>query len=555
MSDTSELSSAPSDIDDNVDSTPATTTQELTVQEVRLQTPKHGRRGIKRQAEEGTTPAKRAKRVTKAQVKCQEEATEEAAEEITQTIPRKRRKNQEGQDSSTTHAKAKVRSEKEETEDVKLTTNGTSKETKRQKTKVETKVNIEEQEEHGNDTTGEKKFKRKRKTKGEKEAEAMPLAARTLGHKMFIGAHVSSAGVAIELLLSFNEHSGNAFALFLKSQRKWANPPLQDEHQTSFLTNCKTHQYDQAKHALPHGSYLVNLAHTEPARATQAYGAFIDDLRRCERLGIQLYNFHPGNTVSKPREEAIAHLAGQLNKAHSETKTVVTVLENMAAGGNVLGSTFEDLRDIIALTSDKSRVGVCLDTCHAFAAGYDLRSPAAFKATMQRFDDVVGVRYLRALHLNDSKAPFASHRDLHANIGTGFLGLRAFHNVLNEPRFHGLPMVLETPIEVRDADGNALRDDKGKEREDKGIWAAEIKMLEGLVGMDVESASFVEMETRLARQGESERRRLQEQVERREEERERKRKRKGKEGRGKGKARGKQKDMEETDSEEPSSEG
>ncbi|TKA63698.1 hypothetical protein B0A49_09786, partial [Cryomyces minteri] len=383
MSDTSELSSAPSDIDDNVDSTPATTTQELTVQEVRIQTPKHRRRGMKRLAEEGTTPGKTSKRVTKAQVKHQEETTEEAAEEVTQTIPKKRRRNQEGQDSSTTHVQAKVRLEEKETKDVKPTTNGTSKETKRQKTKVETSVNIEGQEEHGNDTTGDKKVKRQRKTKEEKETEAMPLAARTLGHKMFIGAHVSSAGGVHNAIDNCLHIGGNAFALFLKSQRKWANPPLQDEHQTAFLSNCKIHQYDQAKHALPHGSYLVNLAHTEPARATQAYDAFVDDLRRCERLGIQLYNFHPGNTVSKPREEAIAHLAGQLNKAHSETRSVVTVLENMAAGGNVLGSTFEDLRDIIALTSDKSRVGVCLDTCHAFAAGYDLRSPAAFEATMR----------------------------------------------------------------------------------------------------------------------------------------------------------------------------
>lgn len=196
---------------------------------------------------------------------------------------------------------------------------------------------------------------------------------------------------------------------------------------------------------------------------------------------------------------------------------MITLLENMAAGGNVLGSTFEDLRDTIALIDDKSRIGVCLDTCHAFAGGYDLRTPETFQATMEDFERVVGVKYLRALHVNDSKAPFASHRDLHANIGTGFLGLRAFHNVVNEPRFAGLPLVLETPIEVRDAEGQLVKDEKGKEKEDKGIWAREIKMLESLVGMDVESERFLKLEAELAKKGKPERDRLQEQIDKKKE--------------------------------------
>lgn len=182
----------------------------------------------------------------------------------------------------------------------------------------------------------------------------------------------------------------NAFALFLKSQRKWVNPPIADEARLSFHAGCKEHAYDQSKHVVPHGSYLVNLAHTDKARTEQAYEAYLDDLRRCEMLGIRLYNIHPGNTVSNDRSAAIAHLASNINRAHKETKTVITLLENMAAGGNVLGSTFEDLRDTIALVTDKSRIGVCIDTCHAFAAGYDLRSPAAFKATMDDFEATVG---------------------------------------------------------------------------------------------------------------------------------------------------------------------
>jgi len=305
---------------------------------------------------------------------------------------------------------------------------------------------------------------------------------------------------------------GNAFALFLKSQRKWANPPLLQENADGFHNNCKHHGYKQGEHALPHGSYLVNLAHVDPVRTKQAYDSFVDDLKRCETLGIKLYNFHPGVANSTTRDKAISHLAENLNQAHAQTSTVVTVLENMAAGGNVLGSSFEDLRDIINETTDKSRVGVCLDTCHAFAAGYDLRTPEAFSATMDEFDRIVGIEYLRAVHVNDSKAPFASHRDLHANIGTGFLGLRAFHNLVNDARFEGLPLILETPVEVKDADGVVMKDEKGKVREDKMIWAAEIKLLESLVGMDVEGEEFKRSEAELARKGRPERERLEEQI-------------------------------------------
>ncbi|KAK3709994.1 DNA-(apurinic or apyrimidinic site) lyase [Vermiconidia calcicola] len=374
------------------------------------------------------------------------------------------------------------------------------------------------------DKTVEKKPKRKRKTKEEKEAEAMPIAARTIGHKLLIGAHVSSAGGVHNSIVNCVHIGGNAFALFLKSQRKWANPPLADEHCTSFHANCKSHSYDQAQHVIPHGSYLVNLAHTDGERTKQAYEAFLDDLKRCERLGIKLYNFHPGaaNSTKGDRPAAIAHLASNINQAHSETSTVVTLLENMAAGGNILGSTFEDLRDIIALTDNKDRVGVCLDTCHAFAAGYDLRTPEAYKATMNTFEEMVGFKYLRAVHMNDSKAPYNSHRDLHANIGTGFLGLRAFHNIVNDSRFQGLPIVLETPIEAKDENGVPLKDEKGKEKEDKGIWAREIKLLESLVGMDVESDEFAVLEKGLAKKGESERNRLTEQIDRKREKDEKK---------------------------------
>lgn len=190
----------------------------------------------------------------------------------------------------------------------------------------------------------------------------------------------------------------NSFALFLKSQRKWDNPPLTDEVKDLFISACKHHDYNAAEHAVPHGSYLVNLAQPDKDKAAQAYKGFLDDIKRCEALGIKLYNFHPGTTGGEPRPEAIGRIAQQLNKAHKETKSVVTLLENMAGAGNVIGNSWEDLRDIIALVEDKSRVGVCIDTCHAFAAGHDLRSPEAFAKTMDAFNTIVGEKYLRAYH-------------------------------------------------------------------------------------------------------------------------------------------------------------
>ncbi|TVY57078.1 DNA-(apurinic or apyrimidinic site) lyase 1 [Lachnellula cervina] len=379
-------------------------------------------------------------------------------------------------------------------------------EQKPKKAPAKRKAKTEEDEDEGD--ADDTKAKKKRKTKEEKEAEAMPLAARTvistLKQAMHIGAHVSAAGGVQNSLNNALHIGGNSFALFLKSQRKWTSPPLATEARDQFKAFCLEHKYDAAKHILPHGSYLVNLAQIEPDKADQAYACFLDDLQRCEALGIKLYNFHPGSTGKHPRPEAIGRIAAQLNKAHKATSTVITVLENMAGAGNVIGSTFEDLRDIIALVDDKSRLGVCLDTCHTFAAGYDLRSPEAFQKTMADFDSIVGMSYLKALHLNDSKAPLAANRDRHANIGTGFLGLRAFHNVVNFAPFQGLPMVLETPIDKKGDDGKVI--------EDKGVWATEIKLLEDLIGTDPETEDFKAEEQRLQDLGADEREKFQGQV-------------------------------------------
>lgn len=340
------------------------------------------------------------------------------------------------------------------------------------------------------------------------------------------------------------EISGNAFALFLKSQRKWDNPALVDEHRDKFHQLCAEHKYDAAKHVLPHGSYLVNLAQNDKAKAKQAYDSFLDDLRRCEALGITLYNFHPGSTNQTPFPEALARLAKALTQAISETKTVIPVLETMCGHGNTIGGYLSEFRDLLALIPKEhhSRIGICIDTCHSFAAGYDLVSPAGFKAFLTEFDELIGLQFLRALHLNDSKAPHGSKRDLHANIGTGFLGLRAFHNVMNEPRFEGLPMVLETPIDRPQnqsgaAGGEDGSGDDGSESEsqkkkkpkkgpkrpagasaptvpDPGVWAREIKLLESLIGMDPEGDEFRALEAKLSEEGRETREKQQEQYER-----------------------------------------
>ncbi|KAJ5935198.1 Endodeoxyribonuclease IV [Penicillium verhagenii] len=373
--------------------------------------------------------------------------------------------------------------------------------------------------------------KRGKKTK---ESEVMPLAPRTQGLKMLVGAHVSAAKGVFNSIHNSEQIGGNAFALFLKSQRKWDNPALLDEHRDQFHKLCAEKGYDPAKHVLPHGSYLVNLAQEDKAKAKQAYDSFIDDLRRCEALGIKLYNFHPGSTNGTPLPDALSRIASNLVKAITETSTVIPVLETMCGHGNTIGGALSEFKDLLALIPKEhhSRIGICIDTCHSFAYGYDLVSPEGFKAFLDEFDELIGIQFLKALHLNDSKAPFASNRDLHANIGTGFLGLRAFHNVMNEPRFEGLPMVLETPIdrvegsgadEGSESESGAKKKGKKAKRpagasaptvQDPSIWAREIKLLESLIGMDPDGEEFKALEAKLSEEGRETREKQQEQHDR-----------------------------------------
>ncbi|KAL4867261.1 hypothetical protein BDV12DRAFT_171593 [Aspergillus spectabilis] len=414
--------------------------------------------------------------------------------------------------------------------------------------KQEDSTNVKNEEVDGQ-TAAATKTTKKRKTKKEQEAEMIPLRARTQGLRMHVGAHVSAAKGVFNAVNNSKHIGGNAFALFLKSQRKWDNPPLQDEHRDNFQKLCKENDYDASKYVLPHGSYLVNLAQEEKAKAKQAYDAFLDDLHRCEALGIRLYNFHPGSANKSPFPSALSRLAKALTNALRATSTVVPVLETMCGHGSTIGGSLSEFRDLLALIPKElhPRIGICIDTCHSFAAGYDLTSPSGFQAFLKEFEDLIGIQHLRALHLNDSKAPRGSKRDLHANIGTGFLGLRAFHNVMNEPRFEGIPMILETPIdrvptttpaneakENEEAYNSSASDDEIKLKKppakkkqpkksasakaqpvpDFSIWAREIELLESLISMDPESQTFRDLEAKLSEEGKETREKHMEQYQR-----------------------------------------
>ncbi|KAI8939046.1 hypothetical protein NX059_004884 [Plenodomus lindquistii] len=381
----------------------------------------------------------------------------------------------------------------------------------------------------------------KRKVKAKKDLE--PLAERTQDTPLRVGAHVSTAGGVHNSIANLLFIGGNAFAVFLKQHRKWDTSELDPDVAKLFIDRCKEHGIDPATSCVPHGSYLVNLAHPDPVRKKQAYDSFLNDLIRCNKLGIKLYNFHPGNANAGTREEGIRMIAQNLNEAHQDPETgeVITLLETMATLGNTIGGTFADLAAIIELVEDKSRVGVCLDTCHIFAAGYDIRTPEAYAETMAQFDKVIGLQYLKAFHINDSKAPFSSNRDLHARIGTGYLGLRSFHNLVNDTRFHGLPMVLETPKDSIN--------EKGEKVQDEGFEHREIKMLERLVGMDIESDEFREMDARLQAEGDAERKRVGGQVDKKNAKSAAPKKDKGK-GKGKGKKKVESEDEDEEEDED-----
>ncbi|PWV80644.1 deoxyribonuclease IV [Halomonas sp. A11-A] len=260
----------------------------------------------------------------------------------------------------------------------------------------------------------------------------------------YIGAHVSAAGGVDQAVLRAVEIGANAFALFTKNQRQWNAKPLDDATVEAFRAACRRHGFGPGQ-ILPHDSYLINLGHPEAEGLAKSRAAFVDEMQRCERLGIDLLNFHPGSHLKKISEsECLARIAESINEALARTRGVTAVIENTAGQGSNLGWRFEHLAEIIEQVEDKRRVGVCLDTCHAFAAGYDLRTAEATTAMLDEFERIVGIEYLKGMHLNDAKSELGSRVDRHHSLGQGNIGLACFTALMRDARTDGIPLVLET---------------------------------------------------------------------------------------------------------------
>jgi deoxyribonuclease-4 len=260
----------------------------------------------------------------------------------------------------------------------------------------------------------------------------------------YIGAHVSASGGVENAPLNAQEIGARAFALFTKNQRQWHAKPLSEKSISAFKENLARVGIG-ARQVLPHDSYLINLGHPEAEGLEKSRTAFLDEMRRCEQLGLSLLNFHPGATLGKiSEEESLQRVAESINIALEQTSGVTAVIENTAGQGSTLGYRFEHLAAIIDGVEDKRRVGVCLDTCHTFVAGYDLRTEGACERTFTEFDRMVGFSYLRGMHLNDSKPDLGARVDRHHSLGMGKLGWEVFRYIMHDPHFDDMPLVLET---------------------------------------------------------------------------------------------------------------
>jgi deoxyribonuclease-4 len=273
----------------------------------------------------------------------------------------------------------------------------------------------------------------------------------------FIGAHVSAGGGVENAPLNAKEIGANAFALFTKNQRQWVSPPLSAKSIDAFKANCGKFGF-LPEMILPHDSYLINLGHPEEEPLAKSREAFLDEMQRCEQLGLKLLNFHPGSHLQKTEiSKCLTTIAESINIALKKTKGVTAVIENTAGQGSNVGNAFEQIAEIISQVEDKSRVGVCIDTCHTFTSGYDLRVKEEYERTWKKFDEVIGFNYLSGIHLNDSKKELGSRVDRHDNVGKGMIGIELFKMVMQDERLNNLPIILETP--------------------DETLWAEEIKLL------------------------------------------------------------------------------
>ena len=265
----------------------------------------------------------------------------------------------------------------------------------------------------------------------------------------YFGAHVSASGGVENAPLNAHTIGATAFALFTKNQRQWTAAPLSPKSIEAFGGNCRTDHYQPAQ-ILPHDSYLINLGHPDEEGLRKSRAAFLDEMRRCEQLGLDRLNFHPGSHLGQITiEECLRRVAESINLTLAATRGVTAVIENTAGQGSNVGFAFEHLAAIIERVEDKSRVGVCIDTCHAFAAGYDLGSEAACDRTFDELERVVGFGYLRGMHLNDAMKPLGSRVDRHQSLGEGTLGMTVFRYIARDKRCDDMPLILETPDESR----------------------------------------------------------------------------------------------------------
>lgn len=273
----------------------------------------------------------------------------------------------------------------------------------------------------------------------------------------FVGAHVSTTGGVENAPINEQEIGGRALALFTRNQRQWSSKPFTADNIRLFKENLAKSGIEP-RHVLPHDSYLINIGSPEPDKRRKSLDALLDEATRCDQLGIPLLNFHPGSHMNMiSEEECLAIIAEGIDEVLEKTKGVSLLIEATAGQGTNVGYKFEHLAAVIKHVKTKKRVGVCVDTCHVFAAGYDIRTPAAYKETLARFEGVVGMKYLKGMHLNDSKYDFQSKKDRHERIGKGFLGIEAFRSVMTDPRLDDIPLILETP--------------------EPELWAEEIKTL------------------------------------------------------------------------------
>jgi len=263
----------------------------------------------------------------------------------------------------------------------------------------------------------------------------------------YVGAHVSAEGGVQNAPINANAIGAKAFALFTKNQRQWFANPLSQKSISEFRNNCEKYNYKPFQ-ILPHDSYLINLGNPDKESLEKSRASFLDEMQRCEQLGLDRLNFHPGSHLKAIGiEECLKKMAESLNIVLEKTKGVTAVIENTAGQGTNLGHTFEQIRLIIDNIEDKSRVGVCIDTCHAFASGYDLKTKEGFLETFRKFEEIIGFKYLKGMHLNDSKKDFGTRVDRHDNLGKGLLGDETFSILMNDNRFNNIPLILETPEE------------------------------------------------------------------------------------------------------------